>query len=193
MDELKLKLLRKIRDAREAAVEEAGGPGPAHPADAGHRPDGRRVRAARASSSGAGFYEYADGKRAGLWPGLRERFPPGTTVRDPFEDIEERMLFAEALDTVEVPRRGRASSSVADANIGSIFGIGFPAWTGGVLQVHQRVRRPRAQRRRAVPPPFVARARDSRRQYGPRSSGPPLWWSGTERDESYLDGAAAPA
>ena len=25
-------------------------------------------------------------------------------------------------------------TSVADANIGSIFGIGFPAWTGGVLQ-----------------------------------------------------------
>jgi 3-hydroxyacyl-CoA dehydrogenase / enoyl-CoA hydratase / 3-hydroxybutyryl-CoA epimerase len=24
--------------------------------------------------------------------------------------------------------------SVVDANIGSIFGIGFPAWTGGVLQ-----------------------------------------------------------
>ena len=25
-------------------------------------------------------------------------------------------------------------SSVHDANIGSIFGIGFPAWTGGALQ-----------------------------------------------------------
>ena len=24
--------------------------------------------------------------------------------------------------------------SVADANIGSIFGIGFPAWTGGAMQ-----------------------------------------------------------
>ena len=27
-----------------------------------------------------------------------------------------------------------AIESTADANIGSIFGIGFPAWTGGVLQ-----------------------------------------------------------
>ena len=25
-------------------------------------------------------------------------------------------------------------NSVADVNIGSILGIGFPAWTGGVLQ-----------------------------------------------------------
>jgi len=25
-------------------------------------------------------------------------------------------------------------SSVLDGNIGSIFGIGFPAWTGGALQ-----------------------------------------------------------
>jgi 3-hydroxyacyl-CoA dehydrogenase/enoyl-CoA hydratase/3-hydroxybutyryl-CoA epimerase len=25
-------------------------------------------------------------------------------------------------------------TSVAEANIGSIFGIGFPAWTGGAMQ-----------------------------------------------------------
>ena len=26
------------------------------------------------SRPGAGFYDYEDGKRAGLWPGLREHF-----------------------------------------------------------------------------------------------------------------------
>ena len=30
---------------------------------------------------GAGFYEYEDGKRTRLWPGLREAFPPSTTRR----------------------------------------------------------------------------------------------------------------
>ena len=83
---------------------------------------------------GAGFYEYADGKRTRLWPGLREAFPP---VADPttvnLKDLQERMLFIEALETVKCVDEG-VIESVADANIGSIMGIGFPGWTGGVLQ-----------------------------------------------------------
>jgi len=51
----------------------------------------------------------------------------------PLIDLQERMLFAEALDAVRCLDEG-VLTSVADANIGSIFGIGFPAWTGGVLQ-----------------------------------------------------------
>ena len=47
--------------------------------------------------------------------------------------MQERMLFAEALETVKCFDEG-VLDSVADANIGSIFGIGFPAWTGGVIQ-----------------------------------------------------------
>ena len=84
---------------------------------------------------GRGFYEYGeDGKRAGLWQGLRDAFPP---VEDPFSislrDLEERMLFAEAIESVKCLDEG-VIESVADANIGSILGIGFPGWTGGVLQ-----------------------------------------------------------
>ena len=52
--------------------------------------------------AGAGFYEYVDGKRTRLWPGLREAFPP---VADPssisLRDLEERMLFVEAIETVQ--------------------------------------------------------------------------------------------
>jgi 3-hydroxyacyl-CoA dehydrogenase/enoyl-CoA hydratase/3-hydroxybutyryl-CoA epimerase len=47
--------------------------------------------------------------------------------------MKERMLFAEALETVRCFDEG-VLRSVADANIGSIFGIGFPPWTGGVVQ-----------------------------------------------------------
>ena len=43
------------------------------------------------------------------------------------------MLFAEALESVRCVDDG-VLTSVADANIGSILGIGFPDWTGGVLQ-----------------------------------------------------------
>ena len=43
------------------------------------------------------------------------------------------MLFIESIETVRCVDEG-VLETVADANIGSIFGIGFPAWTGGVLQ-----------------------------------------------------------
>ncbi len=83
---------------------------------------------------GKGFYEYQDGKRTRLWPGLRGAFP---TVDDPsqidLKDLEERMLIIESLETVKCLDEG-VIESVADANIGSIMGIGFPGWTGGVLQ-----------------------------------------------------------
>ena len=49
------------------------------------------------------------------------------------KDLEERMLFIESLETVKCLDEG-VIESVADANIGSIMGIGFPGWTGGVLQ-----------------------------------------------------------
>ena len=44
--------------------------------------------------------------------------------------------------------------SIADANIGSIMGIGFPGWTGGVLQYINGYE----QRGRSAG--FVARARE---------------------------------
>ena len=43
------------------------------------------------------------------------------------------MLFVEVLDSVRCYDEG-VLRSVPEANIGSIFGIGFPAWSGGVLQ-----------------------------------------------------------
>ncbi len=42
-------------------------------------------------------------------------------------------MFIEAIETVRCVDEG-VIESVADANIGSIMGIGFPGWTGGVLQ-----------------------------------------------------------
>ncbi|WP_328612168.1 3-hydroxyacyl-CoA dehydrogenase NAD-binding domain-containing protein [Amycolatopsis sp. NBC_00345] len=132
MDELTLTLPRKIRKETRAAIEAAGGKWEAHASEAvidtmldEYDRKGR--------STGAGFYEYDEnGKRTGLWPGLRDAFKAGTGDV-PFVDLKERMLFAEALETVKCFDEG-VLTSVADANIGSIFGIGYPAWTGGVIQ-----------------------------------------------------------
>ena len=82
--------------------------------------------------AGAGFYDYAGGKRLGLWAGLVTKFG-GSNTAMAFEDVKERMLFAEVLESVRCYEEG-VLRSVPEANIGSIFGIGFPPWSGGVLQ-----------------------------------------------------------
>ncbi len=80
---------------------------------------------------GKGFYEYPEKGKKHLWSGLADAF--GGSKDMPFEDIKERMMFIESLEAVKCFDEG-VMDSVADANIGSIFGIGFPAWTGGVMQ-----------------------------------------------------------
>ncbi|WP_133849690.1 3-hydroxyacyl-CoA dehydrogenase NAD-binding domain-containing protein [Labedaea rhizosphaerae] len=132
MDELTLTLPQKIRKETKAAILAAGKEWPEHGSESVvDRMVDEFDRKGR--SSGAGFYEYdEDGKRTGIWPGLRSAFNSGST-EIPFEDMKERMLFAEAVDTVRCFDEG-VLRTVPDANIGSIFGIGFPPWTGGVIQ-----------------------------------------------------------
>ncbi|MEU1508371.1 3-hydroxyacyl-CoA dehydrogenase NAD-binding domain-containing protein [Kitasatospora sp. NPDC005748] len=168
LDELTLTLPRKIRDEYRRAVEEAGGSWTAHPADAVvDRMVDEFGRPGR--SGGAGFYEYGeDGRRGRLWPGLREHFTSaegaaGSAV--PFEDLKERMLFSEALDSVRCLEEG-VLTSVADANVGSILGIGFPAWTGGVFQYINGYE--------GGPAGFAARARELAAAYGERFAPPAL-------------------
>jgi 3-hydroxyacyl-CoA dehydrogenase/enoyl-CoA hydratase/3-hydroxybutyryl-CoA epimerase len=130
-DELTLTLMQKIRKESQAAVEAAGGIWTAHP---GETVIDRMVNEfdRKGKSSGAGFYEYADGKRTRLWPGLRMEL--GATNHDvDLRELSERMLFVESLESWRCVDEG-VLTSVPDANIGSIFGIGFPPWTGGVLQ-----------------------------------------------------------
>ncbi|AWL35805.1 3-hydroxyacyl-CoA dehydrogenase NAD-binding domain-containing protein [Streptomyces albidoflavus] len=177
VDELTLTLPRKIRNETKKAIEESGGTWPDHPADAVvDRMVDEFGRTGR--SGGAGFYEYAeDGSRAGLWPGLREHFTrPGTTI--PFRDMQERMLFSEALDTVRLVEEG-VLTSVADANIGSILGIGFPAWTGGILQYINGYE--------GGLPGFVARAEELAATYGERFTPPALLVAKAEKGERFTD------
>ncbi|MEU7736825.1 3-hydroxyacyl-CoA dehydrogenase NAD-binding domain-containing protein [Streptomyces griseus] len=178
MDELTLTLPRKIRNETRRAVEEAGGSWPGHPSDEViDRMVDEFGRTGR--SGGAGFYDYdEDGKRAGLWPGLREHFTGKADGDVPFEDMKERMLFSEALDSVRCLEEN-VLISVADANIGSIMGIGFPPWTGGVLQYINGYE--------GGLPGFVARARELAERYGDRFLPPALLVEKAEKGETFHD------
>jgi 3-hydroxyacyl-CoA dehydrogenase/enoyl-CoA hydratase/3-hydroxybutyryl-CoA epimerase len=159
IDEVSLTLSRRIREEARAAAAAAGTDFPEHPSFpvfdrmvVDHERGGR--------AAGAGFYDYADGKRAGLWEGLSEF---GGTTQLPFEDMKERMLFAEALESIKCLDEG-VLRSIPEANIGSIFGIGFPPWTGGVLQYVNGYA--------GGPAGFVARARELAAAYGERFTPP---------------------
>jgi 3-hydroxyacyl-CoA dehydrogenase/enoyl-CoA hydratase/3-hydroxybutyryl-CoA epimerase len=183
-DELNLKLMRKIRNAAKAAGDAVGSGWDEHPSeividrmlDEFDRPG---------KLEGKGFYSYADGKRTGIWEGLARAFPP---VADPasinLRDLEERMMFIEALETVKCRDEG-VIESVADANIGSIFGIGFPAWSGGVLQYINGYEGGVAG--------FVARARELAETYGERFNPPASLVDAADKGDVYLDGVATPA
>ncbi|MFJ2650139.1 3-hydroxyacyl-CoA dehydrogenase NAD-binding domain-containing protein [Streptomyces sp. NPDC087420] len=179
MDELTLTLARRIRGESRRAVEEAGGTWTGHPADAViDRMVDEFGRPGR--GGGAGFYEYAeDGTRTRLWPGLREHFASAAGAEVPFPDLQERMLFSEALDAVRCLEEN-VLTSVADANIGSIMGIGFPAWTGGVLQYINGYE--------GGPAGFATRARQLAERYGERFTPPALLVEKATKGERFTDG-----
>nr|MBP7573371.1 3-hydroxyacyl-CoA dehydrogenase family protein [Rhodoferax sp.] len=83
-------------------------------------------------AAGAGFYDYPQGAKKVLWPELKKLFEKPGAGYD-MRDIKDRLLFRQAVETARCLQEG-VLTSVHDANIGSIFGIGFPAWTGGAMQ-----------------------------------------------------------
>ena len=123
--------------------------------------------------AGKGFYDYPQGGKKTLWPGLKEAFGAGSK-EIPFEDMKERFLFVQSLETVRCMEEG-VIEKVADANIGSIMGIGFPAWTGGVVQyINQYGLRE-----------FVARAEELAKHYGERFTPPALLIEKAEKGEQF--------
>lgn len=164
-DELNMELMYKIRKASMDAVERDGGTWVVHPSE---QVIDKMIEIGRSSKlKGAGFYSYDEaGNRTGLWEGLAETFPVAEE-QIPFEDIADRQLVVEAIETVKCFDEG-VLHSAAEANIGSIFGIGFPAATGGAIQYINGFE----GRTGRGPAGFVARARELAAKYGDRFEPP---------------------
>ena len=160
-DEVSLSLMAHIRAQTRADLAEEGKSIPEHPAfvviDAMlecHQRPGK--------ATGGGFYDYPAGGKKQLWPGLKEAFAESAQQPEA-QEVRDRLLFIQAIETVRCLEEG-VLTSVADANIGSVFGIGFAAWSGGALQFINQYGVAR----------FVARARELAERHGERFAPPSL-------------------
>jgi len=160
-DEVSLSLMSHIRQQARKDLEAEGKPVPEHPSFAvidllvnEYKRPGK--------AAGGGFYDYPQGAPKHLWPELKSRFEKADG-QIAARDVRDRLLFIQAIETVRCLEEG-VLLSTADANIGSIFGIGFAGWSGGALQfINQYGLKD-----------FVARAQYLTEQYGERFEPPAL-------------------
>lgn len=160
-DEVSLSLMSHIRQQAAKDLQAEGKPLIEHPAfaviDLLLKEFKRPGKAA-----GGGFYDYPAAGQKHLWPELKTRFEKADGQISP-KDVRDRLLFIQAIETVRCVEEG-VLTSTADANVGSIFGIGFAAWTGGALQFINQY----------GVKDFVARAQYLAEQYGERFTPPAL-------------------
>jgi len=105
---------------------------------------------------------------------LKQNFADSNASID-FEEAKERLLFIQAIETLRCYEEN-VLTSVRDANIGSIFGIGFAPWSGGAIQyVNQYGVRN-----------FYQRAKALADQYGERFNPPNILEKHAENNEAFV-------
>jgi len=103
----------------------------------------------------AGFYEYHEDGSKSLWSDLDQFIVENRDVS--IEDATDRLLYRQAIETLRCLDEGVLNTET-EANIGSIFAIGFPPHTGGALQFIHGIGREK----------FTARAAELAAKYGER-------------------------
>ncbi|RVD75508.1 3-hydroxyacyl-CoA dehydrogenase NAD-binding domain-containing protein [Pseudomonas koreensis] len=171
-DEVSLSLMSHIRQQTAKDLQAEGKPLIEHPAFAvidlllnEYKRPGK--------AAGGGFYDYPASAQKHLWPELKTRFEKADGQISP-KDVRDRLLFVQAIETVRCVEEG-VLTSTADANVGSIFGIGFAPWTGGALQFINQY----------GVQDFVARAQYLAEQYGERFAPPALLLEKTAKGELF--------
>ncbi len=123
---------------------------------------------------GGGYYDYPEGGEKQLWPELYSLYhKPEVSV--PVADIKDRLLFRQVVESLRCYEEG-VMNRVADANIGSIMGIGFPPHTGGVLQ-YVNTYGLKA---------FASRLAELESRYGERFAAPQILLDKAEKGETFV-------
>ncbi|WP_019673562.1 3-hydroxyacyl-CoA dehydrogenase NAD-binding domain-containing protein [Psychrobacter lutiphocae] len=154
-DEVSLSLSLHVMQQAKRALEAEGKTFTAHPAqpviekmvqELGR--EGKKV--------GKGFYDYPENGEKHLWSELTDLYP--TKDEQPSQqDLVDRLLYVQANETAKCYEEN-VVRSVADANVGSIFGWGFAPNQGGTLQFINSIGVKR----------FVERSRELAAAYGER-------------------------
>jgi len=160
-DEITLTLVEHINKQTEKDLNVEGKTRPVHPADEVVEKMIHEFNR-KGRSSGAGFYDYPAGESKHLWSELPKMFPLKAAILKQDEMIE-RLMFIQAIETSRCLEEG-VLTSVGDANIGSIFGWGFPAFKGGTLQFINDYGLPE----------FVKKSKDLENKFGKRFTVPQL-------------------
>lgn len=123
-DEVSSELIYKINKQTRADL---GGTYVARP---GEQVAERMVELGRiGKKAGRGYYDYSEGGKKTLWPGLAEEFPRAATQPDA-RSLVERLLTVQAVEAARCLAEG-VLTTARDADVGAILGWGFPAFTGG--------------------------------------------------------------
>ncbi|MCI0749260.1 MAG: 3-hydroxyacyl-CoA dehydrogenase NAD-binding domain-containing protein [Nevskiales bacterium] len=130
-DEVSLSLSMHIIEQTRKDLAAEGKTEPEHPANAVVEKMVKELNRP-GKKAGKGFYDYPaeGGKR--LWPELTKVFP----LQEPLsqQELMDRLMFIQANESAKCYQEG-VVETVADTNIGSIFGWGFAPFQGGTLQL----------------------------------------------------------
>ena len=174
-DEVSLSLSLHVMQQAKKAMEAEGKTYTPHPATAVVEKmvkelgrEGKKVS--------KGFYDYPENGEKHLWPELTDLYP--TTDEQPSQqDLVDRLLYVQANETTKCYEEN-VVRTVADANIGSIFGWGFAPNQGGTLQFINSVGVDK----------FVERSRELAKKHGERFAPAQILVDMAEKGEEFVDG-----
>ena len=124
---------------------------------------------------GKGFYDYPENGEKHLWSELTNLFPP-VAEQPSQQDLVDRLMFIQVNESAKCYEED-VVRSVADTNIGSIFGWGFAPQHGGTLQFVNAMGADK----------FVARSRELAKQYGERFEPAKILVEMAEKGEVFTD------
>jgi 3-hydroxyacyl-CoA dehydrogenase/enoyl-CoA hydratase/3-hydroxybutyryl-CoA epimerase len=155
MDEVEITLMAKVSQTNKRVDELLGENFSSVHQHMNQRAEAMVAEGRTGRAAGKGFYDYRPDGSKSIAPIWKQRF--GTTVEISTEDIRDRLFFRQVVETLHCLSRGVLRSS-RDANVGSIYGWGFPIHTGGTMRLIEGYGRQA----------FAARAAQLAERYGER-------------------------
>lgn len=167
-DAVSIELGYKVREQTKKDLGDAYKPAPGD-----HIIDELMAQGRLGKKAGKGYYEYPEGGKKYLWPGLKENWPPAADQPEP-EEVKKRFLYRQAVEAARCMEEN-VLRDPADGDIGAILGWGFAPYTGGPLSLIDTV----------GVDAFVRECDRLAQQYGERFSPPQLLRDMAAKGESF--------